>query len=83
MSHLPRHSRGMIIRILNRVDEVVATFGRATLHRRFDGRYELRNGSDADRAAALEWASLFQHDAVFSSQLDHPRSSLPAPRARW
>ena len=73
----------MINRILNRLGEVVATFGQATLHRRFDGRYELRNGSAADRADAIEWASLFQHDAVFSGRNDRTRSSLPAPRARW
>ncbi len=47
--------------------EAVASFGQATLHRRHDGRYELHGGTAADRADALEWASLFQHDAVFSA----------------
>jgi hypothetical protein len=29
-----------------------------------DGRVELHGGSDADRAEAKEWISLFMHDAV-------------------
>lgn len=44
----------------------VACFGKATLHRHRNGRYELRGGSPAERAEAQEWASLFQHDAVFT-----------------
>lgn len=63
--------------------EAVASFGQATLHRRGDGRYELHGGSPADRADALEWASLFQHDAVFSHRPDRTRSALPAPSPRW
>ena len=63
--------------------EAVASFGQATLHRRGDGRYELHGGSPADRADALEWASLFQHDAVFSHRPDRARSALPAPSPRW
>lgn len=58
----------------NRRSETVASFGRATLHRHRDGRYELRGGSAADRAEACEWASLFQHDAVFAAE--------PAERSR-
>ncbi|MFA6543530.1 MAG: hypothetical protein WCS99_03840, partial [Limisphaerales bacterium] len=64
-------------------NEAVASFGRATLHRRGDGRYELRGGSPADRADALEWASIFQHDAVFSQRPARSRSGLPAPSPRW
>lgn len=57
--------------------ETVACFGTATLHRHRNGRYELRGGSPAERAEAHEWASLFQHDAVFApapgAQRRHPR----------
>jgi hypothetical protein len=49
-----------------RGSEAVANFGQATLHRHRDGRCELLGGSAADHQAALEWAALFQHDAVFS-----------------
>lgn len=63
--------------------EAVASFGQATLHRRRDGRYELHGGTTADRADALEWASLFQHDAVFSHRPDQALSALPAPSSRW
>jgi hypothetical protein len=43
---------------------LVARFGRAKLLARADGRVELRGGSEADRAEAREWISLFMHDAV-------------------
>ena len=56
----------------DRARETVARFGSATLHRHRDGRYELCGGSAADRAAAREWASLFQHDAVFAAEPDAP-----------
>ncbi len=52
---------------------LVARFGTATLHRDRAGRYELQGGSPADHAEAREWASLFQHDAVFAV---HPRIRL-------
>ena len=55
----------------------------ATLRRHRDGRYELHGGSPADRADALEWTSLFQHDAVFSHRHDRALSALPAPSSRW
>lgn len=63
--------------------EVLASFGAATLRRHRDGRCELQGGSPAERAEALEWASLFQHDAVFSHRTDSLRSALPAPARRW
>jgi len=43
---------------------LIASFGRAKLVSRADGRLELRGGSDADRTEAKEWISLFMHDAV-------------------
>jgi len=64
--------------------EAVASFGQATLHRRGDGRYELHGGSASDHQAALEWASLFQHDAVFTPPPpNRTRSVLSAPAPRW
>jgi hypothetical protein len=44
--------------------EVVATWGQAQLIKYLDGRLELRGGSAQDHAAALEWMSLFWHEAV-------------------
>jgi hypothetical protein len=43
---------------------LVARFGRAELLSSADGRVELHGGSDADRAEAREWISLFMHHAV-------------------
>lgn len=85
MSHRRPQTGGVknIISIWSHRLEAVASFGQATLHRRGDGRYELHGGSPADRADALEWASLFQHDAVFSHRPDRTRSALPAPSPRW
>ncbi|PAW88538.1 MAG: hypothetical protein B9S33_04500 [Pedosphaera sp. Tous-C6FEB] len=56
--------------------EAVASFGTATLHRRRDGRYELRGGTAAEQQEALDWASICQHDAVF------PVLLAPRPPAR-
>src|SRR6185295_6367214 len=47
--------------------ERVASFGAAELIRHHNGRWELRGGSPAERAAAREWSSLFQHEATFPS----------------
>lgn len=63
--------------------EVLTNFGTATLRRQRNGRYELHGGSPADHAEAVEWASLFQHDAVFSHPPDRARSALPASAPRW
>jgi hypothetical protein len=43
---------------------VVATFGAARLLRDQKGRMELRGGSRSDCIAAVEWISLFMHEAV-------------------
>ena len=84
------HQRGQTgcvkikLNLLGRGDCAVANFGQATLHRRGDGRYELHGGSASDHQAALDWASLFQHDAVFTPPPPHrPRSVLCAPAPRW
>ena len=81
---------GQTVRVKNiltswgRGSEAVANFGQACLHRHHDGRYELLGGSASDHQAALEWASLFQHDAVFTPPPpNRPRSVLSAPAPRW
>lgn len=70
MSHCRPQTGGVknILSYWGHRSEIVAHFGQATLHRHRDGRYELLGGTVADRADALEWASLFQHDAVFGGQ---------------
>jgi hypothetical protein len=44
--------------------EIVAYFGNAKLVRRSDCKFELRGGSNEDRAEAREWISIFMHEAV-------------------
>jgi len=44
----------------------VRQFGDARLLKNSDGRHELVGGSIADRQTALEWASLFAHEIVFT-----------------
>jgi len=44
--------------------KVIVSFGSAHLLRRRDGRFELRGGSRAERQAAREWVSYFQHEAA-------------------
>jgi hypothetical protein len=45
---------------------IVATFGDAQLVRHNNARYELRGGSPAEHADAIEWVSLFLHEAAVS-----------------
>jgi hypothetical protein len=45
---------------------LVRQFGHAKLVRLPNGQHELVGGTDADRAAAFEWVSLFAHEIVFS-----------------
>jgi len=62
--------------------QVVRQFGDAKLIRRPDGQHELIGGTDADRADAHEWASLFAHEIVFT----HFRREANArcrPRKPW
>jgi len=44
--------------------EVVASWGEAKLIKRLDGKIELRGGSKEDHAEAMEWMSLFCHEAA-------------------
>lgn len=47
-------------------DETIATFGQAKLARDLKGNYRLLGGTEADRAAAVEWCSMFMQEAVVS-----------------
>jgi len=57
---------------------LIAMFGEARLFKKLNGKFELRGGTDADRADAKEWCSLFLHEAAFicSPQRVH-RAALP------
>jgi hypothetical protein len=46
--------------------QVVRQFGNAQLIRQANGQHELVGGTDADRADAFEWSSLFAHEIVFT-----------------
>ena len=66
--------------------QIVRQFGDAKLVRLHNGQHELVGGSDADRAAAFEWSSLFAHEIVFThfhredNARSRPRKSWFAPR---
>jgi hypothetical protein len=46
--------------------QFVRQFGQAKLVKLPNGQHELVGGTDADRAAAFEWVSLFAHEIVFT-----------------
>ncbi|MGC3960510.1 MAG: hypothetical protein QM813_22045 [Verrucomicrobiota bacterium] len=45
-------------------DKTLATFGKARLIQKPNGKIELIGGTVADRIAAKEWVSLFLHEAT-------------------
>jgi hypothetical protein len=47
--------------------DLIALFGNARLVKRLNGKFELLGGTDADRAEAKEWCSLFLHAACVAS----------------
>jgi hypothetical protein len=59
--------------------QVVQRFGDAKLVRLANGGHELLGGSDAERTAAFEWASLFAHEIVFTHFHLSPKCHLPFP----
>ena len=63
-------------------NQVVRQFGKAKLIRRPNGQHEIVGGNDTDRAAAVEWSSLFAHEIVFTHfhREDNARSG---PRKPW
>ena len=60
---------------------LIRQFGDAKLIRRPNGQHELVGGTDADRADAFEWSSLFAHEIVFTHfhREDHARSRPRKP----
>ncbi|MEO7677483.1 MAG: hypothetical protein ABIV39_12045 [Verrucomicrobiota bacterium] len=54
------------MKILSTLDSwaVVATFGSAQLLVNQSGKVEMRGGTNSDRLSALEWISIFMHEAV-------------------
>jgi len=46
--------------------KLVRQFGNAKLVKLANGQHELLGGTEADRAAAYEWTSLFAHEIVFT-----------------
>lgn len=65
---------------------LVRQFGQAKLVKLPNGQHELIGGTDADRSAAFEWASLFAHEIVFTHFLREdktrarPRKTFFSPR---
>ena len=49
-----------------RRQQLVQQFGRAKLVKLTNGQHELIGGTNADRAAAFEWSTLFAHKIVFT-----------------
>jgi hypothetical protein len=45
-------------------ETLIAGFGEAQLVKTFDGRYQLKGGTAGDRQEAMEWISMFLHEAV-------------------
>jgi hypothetical protein len=62
--------------------QLVRRFGRAELVRLANGQYELIGGTDADRAAAFEWTSLFAHEIVFT-HFHREEKACDRPRQSW
>ena len=63
-------------------NRLVRQFGQAKLVQLPNGQYELIGGTDADRAAAFEWTSLFAHEIVFTHF--HREAPMPeGPRRTW
>jgi hypothetical protein len=46
--------------------KLIRKFGEAKLVKLPNGQHELIGGTDTDRTAAFEWASLFAHEIVFT-----------------
>ena len=62
--------------------KIIQQFGQAKLVKLPNGQHELIGGTDQDRTAAFEWASLFAHEIVFTHYLreEPARKTLYFPR---
>ena len=56
--------------------KLIQQFGQAKLVKLPNGQHELIGGTDQDRTAAFEWASLFAHEIVFT----HFHRQEPEPK---
>lgn len=56
---------------------IIRQFGQARLVKLPNGQHELIGGSDDDRTAAFDWASLFAHEIVFTHF--HREAQSPGP----
>lgn len=66
--------------LLRNRSRLVRQFGGARLMKLSNGQHELIGGSNRDRSAAYEWASLFAHEIVFT----HFHRDTPTPtRKSW
>ena len=72
--------------------KIIQRFGQAKLVKLPNGQHELLGGTDADRAAAFEWSTLFAHEIVFThfhreQEPPHPSCSVRSMTAglfrRW
>jgi hypothetical protein len=82
-----------LLAALNHQPLTIRQFGQARLIRRSGvtsrcSQYELVGGSEADRAAASEWVSLFAHHIVFKMADDATRrpktvGQAASPIPRW
>ena len=65
---------------------LIQQFGQAKLVKLTNGQHELIGGTDRDRTAAFEWASLFAHEIVFThfhrevKSHSRPQNPLHFPR---
>ena len=62
--------------------KLIRQFGQAKLVKHPNGQHELIGGTDSDRTAAFEWASLFAHEIVFTHfhREEPARKTLCFPR---
>jgi hypothetical protein len=59
--------------------QLIAAFGGARLIRSWSGTYKLRGGTKEDHGHALEWISLFLHEAVLDERACASKRTLPQP----
>ena len=48
-------------------EELIASFGGASIMRSLDGEYHIRGGTEQERAKALEWMNLFLTNTPYTS----------------
>ena len=61
--------------------KLIRQFGQAKLIKLPNGQHELIGGSDNDRTAAFEWASLFAHEIVFTHFYRETKTPHPSRKS--